>query len=74
MSSAFGGLRRRVSAQEALEVRLARKSLDEEHQAIRDYATRIRRTRDAKLRRILKHAMREEREHAALLVGWLGSR
>lgn len=64
----------RIGKQSALEIRFARKSLDEEHKAIRDYATRIRRTKDARLRKILKHAMKEEHEHAALLVGWLRGR
>lgn len=76
MTSAFGGLGRfrQVSRQEALEIRFAQKSLDEEHKAIRDYASRIRRTKDAKLRKVLQHAMKEEREHAALLIGWLKGR
>ncbi len=66
--AALGGL------QTDCEVGFARQSLHEERKAIRDYTARLKRTRDPKLRRVLKHALKEEREHAVLLASWLKGR
>lgn len=45
--------------------KMAQQSLKEERDAVRAYNKRIRRAKDPRLVRALKHAQREERQHAA---------
>lgn len=45
--------------------RMAQQSLKEERAAVRVYSKRIRHAKDARLKRALIHARKEEREHAA---------
>lgn len=54
-----------------LELGFAKQSLKEELKAIKDYQSRIKRTKDTKLKTILKHNLREEKEHAKMLKGWI---
>ena len=49
----------------------ARQSLIEELEAISWYEQRIELTKDESLKKILKHNMDEEKEHAAMLIEWL---
>jgi hypothetical protein len=49
----------------------ARQSLIEELEAISWYEQRIELTKDESLKKILKHNMDEEKEHAAMLIDWL---
>jgi hypothetical protein len=49
----------------------ARQSLIEELEAISWYEQRIELTKDESLKKILKHNMDEEKEHAAMLLEWL---
>lgn len=49
----------------------ARQSLIEELEAINWYAQRVELTKDESLKKILKHNMDEEKEHAAMLIEWL---
>jgi len=49
----------------------ARQSLIEELEAISWYEQRIELTKDESLKKILKHNMDEEKEHAAVLIEWL---
>jgi hypothetical protein len=49
----------------------ARKSLREELEAIDYYQERIDATEDVSLKNVLQHNMDEEKEHAAMLIGWL---
>jgi anti-sigma factor RsiW len=44
---------------------MAQQSLREERRAVRAYSKRIRRAKDPRLVRALRHARKEEREHAA---------
>jgi len=49
----------------------ARQSLIEELEAINWYAQRVELTKDESLKKVLKHNMDEEKEHAAMLIEWL---
>jgi hypothetical protein len=49
-------------------------SLREELEAIDWYDQRIAATKDDELRAILEHNRDEEKEHAALVIGWLAKR
>jgi hypothetical protein len=49
-------------------------SLQEELEAIDWYDQRIDATADAELRAILAHNRDEEKEHAAMVLGWLAAR
>lgn len=46
-------------------------SLQEELSAVDRYAQRADACRDAELRAVLQHHMREEKQHAILLIAWL---
>lgn len=48
-----------------LDRRMAAQSLREERQAIRAYGQRIKKAKSPKLKQALRHARKEEREHAA---------
>jgi hypothetical protein len=49
----------------------ARQSLIEELEAINWYAQRVELAKDESLKKVLKHNMDEEKEHAAMLIEWL---
>ena len=53
------------------DLKKARQSLIEELEAINWYETRIEETKDAELKRILKHNRDEEKEHTAMLINWI---
>lgn len=48
--------------------KIAAKSLGEEKKAVKDYSNRLKRAKDPKLRKALKHAIPEERTHAKLFM------
>jgi hypothetical protein len=48
------------------DLEMAHKSLKEEREAIEAYTRRIQKAEDARLKESLKHALKEEREHAAM--------
>jgi hypothetical protein len=54
-----------------LDTKRAIDSLCEELEAIDFYQQRAEACTDEDLRKILKHNMREEQEHAAMLIAWL---
>jgi len=54
-----------------LELEFARNSLIEELEAINNYQARIDSSKDPKLKKVLKHNMDEEKEHAAMLLEWI---
>ncbi len=58
----------------ALDHEMARKSLHEERQAIDVYGKRIKKAVSPKLKKALKHARKEEREHAAMFKPLAGYR
>lgn len=58
------GLRKTNPALRAADRRIAAQSMAEEHEAIAAYGSRLRRARDPKLRAELRHARKEERQHA----------
>lgn len=54
-----------------LDLERARLSLKEELEATNWYQERIDATADETLKKILQHNMDEEKEHIAMLMGWL---
>ena len=56
---------------ENTDLKKARQSMIEELEAINWYETRIEKTKDTKLKRILEHNRDEEKEHAAMLMEWI---
>ncbi len=65
--------REKLSA-EALDMKRAIDSLREELEAIDWYNQRAEAATDTELRGILKHNRDEEKEHAAMLLAWIGKR
>lgn len=59
-------------SQKTLDLERARQSLIEEFQAINWYQERIETTKDESLSKILRHNRDEEKEHAAMLMEWIG--
>jgi hypothetical protein len=55
-----------------LDKQRARQSLTEERRAVADYTKRISESGDPKLKKILAHALREEKEHAKMFEEYLG--
>ncbi|HEX9060835.1 MAG TPA: ferritin family protein [Clostridia bacterium] len=47
---------------------MARKSLEEENKAIRDYTERMNKCKDKKLKELFAHAIKEEKEHSKLFA------
>jgi len=58
-------------SQETLEWERTSQSLREELEAVDWYQERIDLTKDTELKHILEHNRDEEKEHAAMLIGWL---
>jgi len=58
-------------SQETLEWERTSQSLREELEAVDWYQERIDLTKDTELKHILEHSRDEEKEHAAMLIGWL---
>jgi hypothetical protein len=54
-----------------LDKQRARQSLTEERRAVVDYAKRISESNDPKLKKILAHVLREEKEHAKMFEDYL---
>ena len=54
------------------DMEFANKSLKEEEQAVKDYTDRIARSKCPELKKILKHALEEEKHHAKLFKEWVG--
>jgi uncharacterized protein len=71
MSSENLHVPRQSLSQEALLLHYAITSLQEELDAVDWYRQRADDTEDAALREILLHNMREEMEHASMLIEWL---
>lgn len=57
--------------EETINLEMARQSLIEEFQAINWYQERIEYTKDEELKKILSHNRDEEKEHAAMLIGYI---
>jgi hypothetical protein len=53
------------------ELLMAKKSLREEHKAVKDYTHRSKLSRDKKLKKVFHHAIPEEKEHARMFSGYL---
>jgi len=58
-------------SEKTLDLERARQSLVEELEAINWYQERIESSNDSSLKKILEHNRDEEKEHAAMLIGWL---
>jgi hypothetical protein len=58
-------------SEETKNLERARQSLVEELEAINWYQERVEVTKDEELKRILEHNRDEEKEHAAMLIGWI---
>ncbi len=56
---------------ENTDLKKARQSLIEELEAINWYETRIEKSKDETLKKILGHNRDEEKEHAAMLMEWI---
>ena len=56
---------------ENTDLKKARQSLIEELEAINWYETRIETVEDEELKKILEHNRDEEKEHVAMLMGWI---
>ena len=56
---------------ENTDLKKARQSLIEELEAINWYETRIEGVENPELKKILEHNRDEEKEHVAMLIGWI---
>jgi uncharacterized protein len=56
---------------ENTDLKKARQSLIEELEAINWYETRIKEVEDRELKKILEHNRDEEKEHVAMIMGWI---
>jgi rubrerythrin len=54
------------------DIEFARRSMDEESQAIGDYTMRLKACSDPELKEIFKHILKEEESHYSMFGRWLG--
>lgn len=54
-----------------VDLEFARNSLREELEAINNYEARIEEASNTELKKVLKHNLDEEKEHAAMLLDWI---